>query len=131
MTDSLKIIIESELKNNLTFQPIFSKFKIPNLNSLNETLDLVYKSNEYMGYYKNELYFTLEPHIKTIKCTGTLKLTFVSSVKNFDINKAMHLTKTDETHNISLTFMIYNEGNRWDSERYNYTLWKSKTNETC
>lgn len=125
MENSLENIIENELEKNSIFKTIFDKFRIPNLGCLDKTLSLTYKSNEYMGYYKKDLYFDLEPNCSNLKCTGTLKLTFISSVKEFDIKKAMHLVSTDETHNVSLTFMLHNEGDEWDTERYNYTLWKN------
>ncbi len=120
----LESTITNEFKKNETFDSIFSKFEIPELNGITGELELIYKSNEYMGYYKKELYFNLEPKTKIENCMGTLKLTFVSSVKDFDIEKAMHRSNTNETHTISVTFTLHNEGNSWDTERYNYTLWK-------
>ncbi len=125
MESSLKNTIEKELEKNTTFKEIFDKFEIPKLEGLEEELDLIYKSNEYMGYYKKEIYFDLVARNEKAKSRGTLKITFVSSVKQFDIQKAMHLLSTDETHNVSVTFMLYNEGNDWDTARYNYTLWKN------
>lgn len=125
MNNSLKETIQNELKENLVFKEIFDKFELPKLNDLEEDLDLIYKSNEYMGYYKKELYFDLISKKENLNTNGTLKLTFVSSVKQFDIKKAMHLIPSDETHNISVTFILYNEENDWDTARYNYTLWKN------
>lgn len=125
MENSLKTTIEKELEKNITFREIFDKFEIPKLEGLEKGLDLIYKSNEYMGYYKKEIYFDLVARSESVKSRGTLKITFVSSVKEFDIQKAMHLLSTEETHNVSVTFMLYNEGNDWDTARYNYTLWKN------
>ncbi len=125
MKYSLKERIQNELENNNVFKEVLNKFDIPKLEELPNDLDLIYKSNEYMGYYKKELYFDLIPKEEKVNSKGTLKIAFVSSVKQFDIEKAMHLVKTNETHNISLTFMLYNEGNDWDTARYNYTLWKN------
>lgn len=126
----MKKVIQKELESNLIFKEIFNKFEIPKLTELDKELDkeldLVYKSNEYMGYYKKEIYFDLIPKIENLECVATLKLTFSSNVKKFDIQKAMHLIPTNEIHNISVTFMIYNDGNDWDTARYNYTLWKNK-----
>lgn len=124
MKNSLESIIKNELENNLIFEKIFNKFEIPKFEGLEQQLDLIYKSNEYMGFYKKEIYFDLIPKNKILGSMGTLVLTFVSSVKQFDIKKAMHLVPTDEIHNISITFMLHNDGNNWDTERYNYTLWK-------
>ncbi|MCI8760113.1 MAG: hypothetical protein HFJ34_03175 [Clostridia bacterium] len=124
MEYSLKNTIENELKKNAVFKEILEKFEIPKLEELQNDLDLVYKSNEYMGYYKKEMFFDLKAK-KEESSRGTLKITFVSSVKQFDIEKAMHLVKTNETHNVSVTFMLYNEGDDWDTARYNYTLWKT------
>lgn len=124
MSHSLKNSIQEELKQNLVFKDILEKFDLPNLDDLEEDLDLIYKSNEYMGYYKKELYFDLISKKENLSSKGTLKITFVSSVKQFDIKKAMHLIPSNETHNVSVTFMLYNEGNDWDTARYNYTLWK-------
>lgn len=121
----IKEIIESELEKNVVFQEIREKFEIPELLELEGDLDLIYKSNEYMGYYKKEMYFDLLTKKEVSNYRGTLKVTFVSSVKQFDIEKAMHRIQTEETHNVSVTFMIYNEGNDWDTARYNYTLWKN------
>lgn len=125
MKYSLKESIQNELENNHVFKEVLDKFDVPKLEELQNDLDLVYKSNEYMGYYKKELYFDLLPKEEKIHSKGTLKIAFVSSVKQFDIEKAMHLVETNETHNVSLTFMLYNEGNDWDTARYNYTLWKN------
>lgn len=105
---------------------IFNKFEIPELGNIDVEQNLVYKTNEYIGYYRKEIYYDLKSKDIEIHHNGTLKLTFTSSVKEFNIKKAMHLIKTDEIHSISLTFMLYNKGNNWDTERYNYTLWKDK-----
>lgn len=121
----IKEIIESELEKNVVFQEIREKFEMPELVELEGDLDLIYKSNEYMGYYKKEMYFDMATKNEVSNYRGTLKVTFVSSVKQFNIEKAMHQIKTEETHNVSVTFMIYNEGNDWDTARYNYTLWKN------
>lgn len=125
MENSLKKIIENELERNVVFKEILEKFKIPELAELEGDLDLVYKSNEYMGYYKKEIYFDLITKQEAVNSRGTLKVTFVSNIKQFNIEKAMHQIETDETHNVSVTFMIYNEGDDWDTARYNYTLWKN------
>lgn len=124
MDNVLKKTISAELKRNLVFKDIFDKYEFPDLTELDGNLELIYKSNEYMGYYKKEIYFDLIPKVEMTSSTGTLKITFVSSFKKFDIQKAMHLEQTDETHNVSVTFMLYNGNNDWDSARYNYTLWK-------
>lgn len=124
MDNVLKKTISAELKRNLVFKDIFDKYEFPDLTELDGNLELIYKSNEYMGYYKKEIYFDLIPKVEMTSSTGTLKITFVSSLKKFDIQKAMHLEQTDETHNVSVTFMLYNGNNDWDSARYNYTLWK-------
>lgn len=121
----IKETIESELEKNVVFQEIREKFEMPELIELEGDLDLIYKSNEYMGYYKKEMYFDMATKNEVSNYRGTLKVTFVSSVKQFNIEKAMHQIKTEETHNVSVTFMIYNEGNDWDTARYNYTLWKN------
>lgn len=121
----IKETIESELEKNVVFQEIREKFEMPELIELEGDLDLIYKSNEYMGYYKKEMYFDMDTKNEVSNYRGTLKVTFVSSVKQFNIEKAMHQIKTEETHNVSVTFMIYNEGNDWDTARYNYTLWKN------
>ncbi len=125
MKGLVKGIIEKELEENVVFGEIREKFEIPELVELEGDLDLIYKSNEYMGYYKKEMYFDLATKKEASNYRGTLKVTFVSSVKQFNIEKAMHQIKTEETHNVSVTFMIYNEGNDWDTARYNYTLWKN------
>ena len=125
MVNSLVTNIENELENNVVFKKVFKNFKIPKLDMLEKNTDLVYKSNEYMGYYKKEVYFDLIPQEKISSVRGTLKLTLTSSVKEFDIQKAVHLVPTNEIHNVSVTFMLYNEDNTWDTERYNYTLWKN------
>ncbi|MCI8470014.1 MAG: hypothetical protein HFJ35_00625 [Clostridia bacterium] len=125
MKHLLKNTIQSELGKNLVFKDILNKFELPQMDELKEDLDLVYKSNEYMGYYKKEMYFDLIPKKGNLNSKGTLKITFVSSVKQFDIEKAMHAIQSDETHNVSITFMLYNEGDDWDTARYNYTLWKN------
>jgi len=122
---TIKKTIETELQRNEVFKDILDKFDIPQLDELQGELDLIYKSNEYMGYYKKEMYFDLLPKKEELHSKGTLKITFVSSVKEFNIEKAMHQAKTDETHNVSVTFMLYNEGDDWDTARYNYTLWKT------
>lgn len=124
MDNVLKKTISAELKRNLVFKDIFDKFEFPDLTQLDGNLELIYKSNEYMGYYKKEIYFDLIPKVEMTSSSGTLKITFVSSLKRFDIQKAMNLEQTDETHNVSVTFMLYNGNNDWDSARYNYTLWK-------
>lgn len=125
MNQSIREIIEKELKENLIFKEIFHKFKIPNLTELKDELDLAYESNEYMGYYKKDLYFDLVPEMQEIKSHGILKLTFVSSTKKFDIQKAMHVVPTNENYIVSTTFRIYDEENSWDAVRYSYTLWKN------
>lgn len=84
----IKQIIEKELETNQVFKEIQSKFEFPKLDELQGDLDLVYKSNEYMGYYKKEMYFDLVPKKETNHSKGTLKITFVSSVKQFDIRKS-------------------------------------------
>ncbi len=126
MNSLLGDLIEKELEDNAIFKEIFNRFEIPKLANLDIEQNLVYKSNEYMGYYKKEIYYDLKSKNTEISDNGTLKLTFTSSEKKFDIEKAMHLIKTDEIHSVSLTFMIYNKGNDWDTIRYNYTLWKNK-----
>lgn len=123
MKNIIKQKIENELKRNATFNNIFNKFKFPEINITDDMLNLVYKSNEYMGFYKKELYLDLIPREQISEYRGTLKITFVSSEKNFNIEKAMHLLNSNEVHNVSLTFMIYSKEG-WDTERYNYTLWK-------
>lgn len=125
MKTSIEKSIATELSNNSLFNEMFNKFEFPNLDGLSENLDLVYKSNEYMGYYKKDIFFDLHLKDKTSNCTGTMKLSFVSSVKSFDIEKATHSISSDEIHNVSVTFMLYNKGNDWDTARYNYTLWKN------
>ncbi len=124
MNHSLGKIIKIELERNVVFKEILEKFEVPELDEIEEEMDLVYKSNEYMGYYKKELYFDLINKKQYTSSRGTLKVTFVSNVKQFDIEKAMHKIKTEETHIVSVTFMIYNDGNDWDTAQYNYTLWK-------
>ena len=81
MIKSLVKNIEDELESNITFKKVFNNFKIPKLDILEKNLDLIYKSNEYMGYYRKELYFDLVPQKPEISARGTLKLTFTSSVK--------------------------------------------------
>ena len=48
----IKNSIETELQRNEVFKDILDKFDIPQLEELQEGLDLIYKYNEYMGYYK-------------------------------------------------------------------------------
>ena len=117
--------IENELKQNKVFDVIFKDFEIPKLQGIENDLKLSYESNEYMGYYKKDLYFDLTPKIENNKISGVLKLTFVANKNSFDIQKAMHKTSTDEVHIISATFRIYyNKDDDWDAVRYSYTMWK-------
>ena len=68
--------------------------------------------------------FDLVPRENNNHTNGILKLTFVSSNKHFDIDKAMHLTPSDDTNIVSATFKIYGDNSNWDIIRYSYTLWK-------
>lgn len=124
MNSSICSSIKEELHNNPIFKVILDNFSLPILDNVETNLDLAYESNEYMGYYKKDFYFDLVPRENNNHTNGILKLTFVSSNKHFDIDKAMHLTPSDDTNIVSATFKIYGDNSNWDIIRYSYTLWK-------
>ena len=124
MNSSISGSIKEELHSNPIFKVILDNFSLPALDCVENNLDLAYESNEYMGYYKKDFYFDLIPRESNNHTNGILKLTFVSSSKQFDIDKAKNLSHSDDTNVVSTTFKIYGDNSNWDIIRYSYTLWK-------
>lgn len=125
MNQLVENIIEEELKQNKTFDDVFKYFEVPKLDGIKNNLDLTYEANEYMGYYKKDLYYELKPKIEGDKIRGTLKISFVSNRDSFDIKKALQKNTANDINNVSATFRIYNSKDSWDAIRYSYTLWKN------
>ena len=125
MSKIVETIIEDELKQNKTFNEIFKNFEMPNIEGIGENLNLTYEADEYMGYYKKDLYYELKPKTEGSKMRGLLKLSFVSNTSSFDIQKAMSKKTPEDMNVVSTTFRIYNQENSWDSAKYIYTLWKN------